>query len=235
MILSNILSIIAPYFLTKETKLLRGSSKQCSIEAQCDNFKTCNFHGTLYKDMFSEDFDSILNLDNIEMINYKNEIKHDFIQELLVVDMKYYKNKCIQQYEKSFPNILKRIAKKIRIKLDSFFSWIGKAIVKFYSKTNSFTNDELYIIIIENIFASIFVMVNNSDWIMMSIIIWLILNYLFFFSQRWSMALKIILLFFPTVTYLCVQKIERAKQRISPTGELIRNFSYTNFYVSYSG
>lgn len=43
MILSNILSIIAPYFLTKETKLLRGSSKQCSIEAQCDNFKTCNF------------------------------------------------------------------------------------------------------------------------------------------------------------------------------------------------
>ena len=36
------MSIIVPYFLAKETKLLRGSKKQCSIEAQCDNLKTCH-------------------------------------------------------------------------------------------------------------------------------------------------------------------------------------------------
>jgi len=42
MILSHILSIIAPYFLAKETKSLRGSRNHCSIEAQCNDLETCH-------------------------------------------------------------------------------------------------------------------------------------------------------------------------------------------------
>ena len=70
MILSNILSIIAPYFLAKETKFLRGSKKQCSIEAQCDNLQTCHSgECVLYMDESTK-------YDGLPMLNHGNMHEH---------------------------------------------------------------------------------------------------------------------------------------------------------------
>lgn len=41
MIFSNILSIIAPYFIAHSNKNLRGGMKPCLIEAECPSLHTC--------------------------------------------------------------------------------------------------------------------------------------------------------------------------------------------------
>ena len=84
MLFSNILSIIAPYFIANERlPMLRGSQNECQIEAQCRNLHTCH-DGQCLPYMINS------NSDNPTTVTNTYNLYNDCIEDLEINEAFFY-------------------------------------------------------------------------------------------------------------------------------------------------
>lgn len=113
--------------------------------------------GTMFEQEFCRNFDAILDIENSTMLDHQNEINYPFIKELNAIDVLAYEKKCLKAYEASKPGFCKKLGKSCKRLFSRIAFWARKTTIAIAIKLEYFFIKDLYLLIIQNILASVYV------------------------------------------------------------------------------